>query len=299
MIASDAFTTGDLALEKGEWVTLLEAPYGGDWWRGQAMAGEGWFPKSHVEYVDREAERKKAEEGLSSYVTLWLSRVEHIRFPSTDNFKLAAAAIVAASSSFNKRHGSLSTSKMRGTHSPSNNRKRSTTTISKAHINSTPVMTAKFDVSSAVDSVVIENERHMSVSTASTSRPNTPHSLGGSDVIANHATMDTGNSQGSSDVEAGVKLEPYLAKYNYVGGTEIELPLHKGEIVSVIEKASSGWWQGVCGGRVGWFPASYVKPAAMERREEQGGERERSMPPLDMEESLRSETLDATGETDS
>ena len=63
MIASDALTTGDLALEKGEWVTLLEAPYGGDWWRGQAMAGEGWFPKSHVEYVDREAERKKAEEG--------------------------------------------------------------------------------------------------------------------------------------------------------------------------------------------------------------------------------------------
>jgi hypothetical protein len=59
----------DLALEKGEWVTLLEAPYGGDWWRGQATAGEGWFPKSHVEYVDRKAERKMAEEGWLACIT--------------------------------------------------------------------------------------------------------------------------------------------------------------------------------------------------------------------------------------
>ena len=44
-------------------MTLLEAPYGGEWWRGQASAGVGWFPKSHVEYVDRETERKKSEEG--------------------------------------------------------------------------------------------------------------------------------------------------------------------------------------------------------------------------------------------
>ncbi|CAI8040466.1 hypothetical protein GBAR_LOCUS22547 [Geodia barretti] len=55
--------SGDLALEEGEWVTLLEAPPGGQWWRGQTAAGEGWFPKSHVQLVDREAEHRKAEEG--------------------------------------------------------------------------------------------------------------------------------------------------------------------------------------------------------------------------------------------
>ena len=44
-------------------MTLLEAPPGGQWWRGQAAAGEGWFPKSHVQFVDREAERRRAEEG--------------------------------------------------------------------------------------------------------------------------------------------------------------------------------------------------------------------------------------------
>lgn len=48
-------------------MTLLEAPYGGEWWRGQGKSGEGWFPKSHVEYVDRETERKKAVEGLLIY----------------------------------------------------------------------------------------------------------------------------------------------------------------------------------------------------------------------------------------
>lgn len=57
-------TSDDLVLEKGEWVTLLEAPLGGQWWRGQTAGGrEGWFPKSHVLYVDRDAERRKAEEG--------------------------------------------------------------------------------------------------------------------------------------------------------------------------------------------------------------------------------------------
>ena len=44
-------------------MTLVEAPPGGKWWRGQATAGEGWFPKSHVQFVDRDAERRKAEEG--------------------------------------------------------------------------------------------------------------------------------------------------------------------------------------------------------------------------------------------
>ena len=53
----------DLQLVKGEWVTLVEAPYGGEWWRGRVGEREGWFPKNYVEYVDVELERKKAEEG--------------------------------------------------------------------------------------------------------------------------------------------------------------------------------------------------------------------------------------------
>lgn len=58
----------DLQLVKGEWVVLVEAPYGGEWWRGRQGEREGWFPKNYVEYVDVEQERKKAEEGK----VLWL-----------------------------------------------------------------------------------------------------------------------------------------------------------------------------------------------------------------------------------
>lgn len=202
----------------------------------------------------------------------------------SDNFKLAAAAIVAASSSFSLRHGTLATTK---TKANSFNRKRSTT-INKSDIVSVPVETTKADVPPG--SVVIENDRTVSPSTPSSSRPNTPHSPSGSEGV-HYVTGTSQESSDSSSAERILHLEPYLAKYNYVGGTEIELPLKKGEVVSVIEKAASGWWQGVCGGKVGWFPASYVKPVVTE---EQKGEERGAL--LGMEESLRSETLEATGE---
>ena len=55
---------GDLQLAIGDWVTLKETPYGGDWWRGAVEGkGEGWFPKNYVKYVDVEAEKKKREAG--------------------------------------------------------------------------------------------------------------------------------------------------------------------------------------------------------------------------------------------
>ena len=54
---------GDLDLSKGDMVTLLEAPAGGEWWRGKVNDTEGWFPKNYVEYVDIEAEEKRKKEG--------------------------------------------------------------------------------------------------------------------------------------------------------------------------------------------------------------------------------------------
>ena len=200
------------------------------------------------------------------------------------NFKLAAAAIVAASSSFSEHHRSLvsrSASKA--------SRHRSATAISKTDI--TPVLTA------LDPAVAVESETQLSVNANSGSRSETPHNTSrGDDVITNHVGVESGNSQGSSDSSTGVvRLEPYIAKYNYAGSTDIELPLKKGEMVSVLEKASSGWWQGVCAGRVGWFPASYVKPAPL-REKEEGGRREEGSGLLRMEESMKSETVDATGE---
>ncbi len=44
-------------------MTLLEAPLGGEWWKGAVGEKEGWFPRKYVEWVDVEGERRKAEEG--------------------------------------------------------------------------------------------------------------------------------------------------------------------------------------------------------------------------------------------
>ena len=61
-----------MGLEIGEWVTLEEAPYGGGWWRGRVEGKDamGWFPKTYVEYVDREAEKKKKQDGQCMYVCM-------------------------------------------------------------------------------------------------------------------------------------------------------------------------------------------------------------------------------------
>ena len=61
-----------------------------------------------------------------------------------------------------------------------------------------------------------------------------------------------------------LQADRYEAKYDFSGSTEIELPLKKGDIVSVIERAENGWWRGVCDGRVGWFPETYIKPLPRE-----------------------------------
>ena len=59
----DPQNDGDLALKTGDWVTLEDTPYGGGWWKGSVDDRSGWFPKTYVEYVDREAEKKKKQEG--------------------------------------------------------------------------------------------------------------------------------------------------------------------------------------------------------------------------------------------
>ncbi len=45
-------------------MTLMETPAGGGWWKGKVTeGGEGWFPRTYVEYIDRDAEKKKQQDG--------------------------------------------------------------------------------------------------------------------------------------------------------------------------------------------------------------------------------------------
>ena len=57
--------------------------------------------------------------------------------------------------------------------------------------------------------------------------------------------------------------DKHLAKYDFVGTTDIELEFKKGSVIQVIEKADNGWWQGVHRGQVGWFPESYIDPTPL------------------------------------
>jgi len=51
-----------------------------------------------------------------------------------------------------------------------------------------------------------------------------------------------------------------VAKYNYEPQRQDELQLARGDMVTVIERSSDGWWKGEINGQVGWFPSNYVDP---------------------------------------
>ena len=64
-----------------------------------------------------------------------------------------------------------------------------------------------------------------------------------------------GTSSSSSNVE-------YMeAIYDFKPQEDTDLPLRVGDKIEVLEKLSADWYRGRCNGRVGTFPANYVKPA--------------------------------------
>ena len=101
-----------------------------------------------------------------------------------------------------------------------------------------------------------------------------------------------------SDALPGSDL--YVAKYDYSGTTDLELILKKGDHVNVVEKTDNGWWRGVCEGRTGWFPATYVRAAPTQERWVRGnvGTKEEGLFPRSMAEMMEtgSAELEASGE---
>jgi hypothetical protein len=67
------------------------------------------------------------------------------------------------------------------------------------------------------------------------------------------------------------------AKFDFEAQDESQLSLKQGDIIQVISRLKSGWWDGVCNGNRGWFPSNYVQD--IDISQVQGGN---MMPPQDM-----------------
>ncbi|XP_061776874.1 guanine nucleotide exchange factor VAV3-like isoform X1 [Nerophis ophidion] len=50
-----------------------------------------------------------------------------------------------------------------------------------------------------------------------------------------------------------------VARYDFHSRDTWELPLLQGDVVQIHTKTSNGWWKGEVGGRVGWFPSTFVE----------------------------------------
>jgi hypothetical protein len=49
------------------------------------------------------------------------------------------------------------------------------------------------------------------------------------------------------------------ATFDYTAQADGELSMKEGDEITVIKEDDSGWWQGVNGGKEGWFPSNYVE----------------------------------------
>jgi len=57
------------------------------------------------------------------------------------------------------------------------------------------------------------------------------------------------------------------AKFDFEAQDESQLSLKQGDIIQVISRLSSGWWDGICNGNRGWFPSNYVQDIDISQRQ--------------------------------
>ena len=57
------------------------------------------------------------------------------------------------------------------------------------------------------------------------------------------------------------------AKFDFYGQDDSQLSFKKGDIIQVISRLDSGWWDGICNGQRGWFPSNYVSETYVEENQ--------------------------------
>ena len=226
----------DLKLQEGDMVMLIEAPPGGEWWRGKVDNREGWFPKSYVNYIDIKAEEKKRKDGTVTMHTYFIIMSSYI-----ESFAAAAATIRVASIAFQYDTAA------------------STPTVSKK-VDSTPLLVTKFD-----DPNRSEIETAFIVANVNTQTPDaSPNVKRSATPLLDDRALSPIDNNGSRTPTPPLHSplpsdDIYIAKYNYDPQADSELRLQKGNEVIVIEKTDTGWWHGVVGEDHGWFPETFVK----------------------------------------
>lgn len=74
-------------------------------------------------------------------------------------------------------------------------------------------------------------------------------------------SQSRGGGTGSFSDSPHNQVESVLALYSYVSEKPYSLPLQKGDVINVISKLPSGWWDGVnAKGQRGWFPSNFTQP---------------------------------------
>lgn len=56
-----------------------------------------------------------------------------------------------------------------------------------------------------------------------------------------------------------VKKQNFHTCTNTPKYTHSQLQFEKGDLITVLKMVDGGWWEGVCNGKVGWFPGNYVE----------------------------------------
>lgn len=51
----------------------------------------------------------------------------------------------------------------------------------------------------------------------------------------------------------------FEAKFDFFGQDESQLSFKQGDIIQVVSRLDSGWWDGICKGERGWFPSNFVR----------------------------------------
>jgi hypothetical protein len=288
----------DLALKEGDMVMLVEAPAGGDWWRGKVDDREGWFPKSYVNYIDM-----KKDSFAAAAATIRVASMAFTATPPT-NKKIEKLTLenVDLESSFiiqGKPPAVLLDDRVltpievmavsgieKGT-SPTEAMTKSTDNLAviSPSIDDEDIYVALYEYVPQNDSelrlvpgdrvVVIEQaeggwwhgvigEAHGWFPQSFVAKevlPSAPSKEEEANAVENEVFQPQGMTEFNKGSSDEVEVSEYRAVYSFQSTTEGDLSFNEGDVILVYWANQNGWWfgQSTVTQLQGYFPGSYLE----------------------------------------